>query len=52
MDAWDKFLLCALTPIAVYGLARIIFTAYFRAKAHYMRSIFRGDIDQTERHDG
>lgn len=32
--------LVVLVPIAVYGLARLIFTAFFRAKAEYLRRFF------------
>lgn len=40
----DLFLLYFIAiPIAVYGLSRIIFTAYFKSKANYLRRFFHGN---------
>ncbi len=45
---FEQILLIVLVPLAVYGLARLVFAAYFRSKADYMRRFFRGDIDKTK----
>jgi len=44
----ENLILFVLGPVAVYGLARLVFTAYFRSKADYLRRFFHGDIDQTK----
>ena len=49
MSDMQQVVLIVLAPIAVYGLARLVFTAYFRSKADYMRRFFsHGNIDKTE----
>lgn len=44
MDGLLLFLLLVLGPCAVYILARIIFTAYFRSKGEFLRKYFNGSI--------
>lgn len=39
---FSLLLLILLAPLAVYGLARLVFTAYFRTKADYLRRFFHG----------
>lgn len=41
------FFAIVLGPVAVYGLARLIFAAYFRTKADYLRRFFHA-TDQAE----
>lgn len=49
-DGLTFFFTIVLVPVAVYGLARLVFTAYFRAKAEFLRRFFNG-TDQTEGQD-
>jgi hypothetical protein len=37
-----------LIPIAVYGLARLVFTAYFRSKANYLKEFFHHGNSETK----
>jgi hypothetical protein len=43
----ELFLLIALTPVAVWVLARVSCAAYFAAKAAYLRRFFH-ESDQTK----
>ena len=43
----ENIIYFVLIPIAVYGLARIVFTAYFKSKADYLRRLFHGN-NKTE----
>ncbi len=50
-DVQIFFVFC-LAPITVYGVAKLIIVAYFRAKARYMRSLFDGNYDPSESGNG
>lgn len=50
MNETQITLLVVLAPMAVYGLARCIFAAYFSAKGAYLRRFFHV-TDQKENGD-
>lgn len=47
LTATEILILSLLAPVAVYGLARLIFAAYFITKANFLRRFFHG-TDQTK----
>ena len=47
---WQITVLSVLVPVAVYGLARVVFTAYFRAKTDFIRRLTHGN-DPSETND-
>lgn len=51
MDGMYILLLAVLVPVAVYGLAIVIFTAYFRAKSAFMKRLFH-ESDKIPNHNG
>jgi hypothetical protein len=40
-----------VVPLVVWGLFKIIFATYFRAKAHYLRSYFNAASNQKDNDD-
>jgi len=48
--SWVVFCVTLLTPVAVYGVCRIVFAAYFKAKANYLRRYFH-ESDQEKNGD-
>ena len=51
MTFWDYILLYLLALPAVYVLARVIFTAFHRSKADFLRRYFHG-TSETKGHNG
>lgn len=49
MSDTQVLFLIVLAPFALYGVCRIIFSAYFRSKADYLRRFFRAQPDQKTR---
>lgn len=45
---FENLIYFVLIPIAVYGLARIVFTAYFKSKANYLKEFFHHGNDKAE----
>ena len=48
MSEVQLYLLIVVAPFVLYLGAKLIFVAYFRAKAHYMRSLFDGKYDPPQ----
>lgn len=48
MDSVWTTLVWVLVPVAVYGISRIVFAAYFRAKADYLRRYFHGNDQEKD----
>lgn len=45
---WGSLWFWLLVPLAVYGVSAIVFAAYFRAKADYLRRYFHGTDQEKD----
>lgn len=52
MSAWEVFSWFVVGLIVVYIVARLVFAAFFRAKAAYMKEFFRGNISKENDSSG
>lgn len=46
--SFENTIYFVLIPIAVYGLARLVFTAYFKSKANYLKEFFHGNSETKD----
>jgi hypothetical protein len=51
MDSAIVFAIIVLAPVLVYVIARLVFTAYFHAKATYLRRFFKDAPSQANDND-
>ena len=50
--SFESIIYFVLIPVAVWVFARIIFTAYFKSKANYLKEFFsHGNDQQTKDQD-